>query len=79
MSKTSDIVEPVIDLLISDLRNISLEESSLEEPNTISVPPTMSQPEDPPTMDDEDIEIQQLLDEKNELQIQINEINKKKK
>ena len=78
MSKTSDIVEPVVDSLISELGNINLEESNLEDPHTTSILSTMSQPEDPPTMDDEDIEIQQLLDEKRELQSQINEINKKK-
>ena len=75
MSKTSDIVEPVID---SFLDAINLEEDNLEDPNTTSVPVTMSQT-DIPTMEEEDNEIQQLLDEKREIQSQINDINKKNK
>ena len=74
MSKTSEIVEPVIDLVLDA---INLEEDNLEDPNTTSVPGTMSQT-DIPTMEEEDNEIQQLLDEKREIQNQINEINKKK-
>ena len=74
MSKTSDIVEPVID---SFLDALNLEENNSEEPNTTSVPVTMSET-DIPTMEEEDNEIQQLLDEKREIQSQINEINKKK-
>ena len=75
MTKTSDIVEPVIDSVL-DANN--LEEDSLEDPNSTSVPVTMSQT-DIPTMEEEDNEIQQLLDEKREIQSQINEINKKKR
>ena len=74
MSKTSDIVEPVID---SVLDAINLEEDNFENPTTTSVPVNMSET-DIPTMEEEDNEIQQLLDEKREIQSQIEEINKKK-
>lgn len=74
MFKTSDIVEPVIDSVLDE---INLEEDNLEDPNTTSVPVTMSQT-DIPTLEEEDNEIQQLLDEKREIQSQVNEINKKK-
>ena len=53
MSKTSDIVEPVID---SVLDAINLEEDNLEDPNTTSVPVTMSQT-DITTQEEEDNEI----------------------
>ena len=68
MSKTSNIVEPVID---SFLDAINLEDDNLEDPNITSVPVTMSQT-DTPTMEEKDNEIQQLLDEKREIQSQIN-------
>ena len=74
MSKTIDIVEPVIDSFPDAL---NLEENNLEDPNTTSVPVTMSET-DIPTMEEEDNEIQQLLDEKREIQSQINESIKKK-
>ena len=48
MSKTSDIVEPVID---SFLDALNLEESNLEDPNTTSGPVSMSQI-DTPTMEE---------------------------
>ena len=71
MSKASDIIEPVINELLSDITD------TVNENNTARNIPTMNEPSET-NKTELDVLIHQLQEEKRQLQNQIDEIEEKK-
>ena len=72
MATNSDLINPVLEGIVANASNIFTEDRA--NTNIQSTPNTMSAPTPTPPMNEDDILIQQLQEEKRNLQVQIDEI-----
>ena len=72
MATNSDLINPVLEGIVANASNIFTEDRA--NTNTQTTPNTMSAPTPTTPMNEDDILIQQLQEEKRNLQIQIDEI-----